>query len=101
MSALRPAKRLSRRAALVAIFWCAVACKRGEQTAGGTVQVAAAANVHDVVVKIGERFKAETDCALTISAGSSGKLFAQIQNGAPFDVLLSADSERPAKLEQQ
>ena len=93
-------KRLGRRAALFGCLLCALGCKRTEKPAG-TLQVAAAANVHDVLVKIGELFKAENDCQLSISTGSSGKLFAQIKNGAPFDVLLSADSQRPRELERQ
>ena len=36
-----------------------------------------------------------------VSLGSTGKLFAQIQHGAPFDVLMAADQQRPALLEQQ
>jgi len=92
--------KIGRRSALVGFFLCAVACRRAERTSDRNVQVAAAANVHDVLLQIGDRFRKDSDCALTISAGSSGKLFAQIQNGAPFDVLLSADSTRPAELEQ-
>ena len=69
-------------------------------TAAGTVAVAVAANFTAPLDEIGRAFEAATGNHLQVSAGSTGKLAAQIQNGAPFDVLLAADSERPAALEK-
>ncbi len=44
-------------------------------------------------------FEQASDHTLDFVAGSTGKLYAQIINGAPFDVLLAADQERPRRLE--
>ena len=46
-------------------------------------------------------FEATTGHKLQLSSGSTGKFYAQIKNGAPFDVLLAADDEIPKKLEQE
>ncbi len=69
------------------------------QEARKPLTVAAAANLKDAVQELEAAFEAErpgVDVLLTI--GASGAFFAQIQNGAPFDVFLSADREYPAKL---
>lgn len=65
------------------------------------VRVAVATNFAPVLLQLAERFAAATGHRLLISGGSSGKLYAQIAQGAPFDVLLSADAERPRRLEAQ
>ncbi|GAB0057140.1 Molybdate transport system substrate-binding [Candidatus Magnetaquicoccaceae bacterium FCR-1] len=65
------------------------------------IQVAVAANFSAPAQKIVETFTAATGHKVALSAGSTGKLYAQIKNGAPFDVLLSADAQTPAKLETE
>ncbi|MDR3474127.1 MAG: molybdate ABC transporter substrate-binding protein [Devosia sp.] len=62
-----------------------------------TVSVAVAANFTDAVKAIGAAFKAKTGNDLSISSGATGALFTQISQGAPFEVLLSADSKTPKK----
>lgn len=64
----------------------------------GTVTAAVAANFTPPMQALAERFEADTGHQLRLSFGSSGQLFAQIQNGAPFDVFLSADQAKPQAL---
>jgi molybdate transport system substrate-binding protein len=91
---------MKRRAFLALGPLLAGACHKRAQASGpALVRVAAAANVHPVLERLRQPFVAETGHRLELSAGSSGKLFAQIENGAPFDVFVSADSERPKRLE--
>lgn len=63
------------------------------------VHVAVAANVAGPMQKIVALFQQDTGHVAKLSLGSTGKFYAQIQNGAPFDVLLAADDETPRKLE--
>jgi len=65
------------------------------------VSVAVAANFLAPMKAIATEFEKDTRHHLLLSAGSSGKLYVQIQNGAPFQVFLSADSKIPARLEQE
>jgi len=62
------------------------------------VTVAVAANFSAPVQKIAAAFTAATGHKATVVVGSTGKLYAQIKNGAPFQVLLSADDETPTRL---
>ena len=64
-------------------------------------RVAVAANFAGAAKQLAAVFERETSHRLQLSAGSTGKFYAQIANGAPFDVLLSADSETPLRLEQE
>lgn len=64
------------------------------------VTVAAAADLRPALEEIGAKFKAESGINLHISYGSSGNFFQQLQNGAPFDVFLSANVDYPKRLEQ-
>jgi molybdate transport system substrate-binding protein len=67
----------------------------------GTVTVAVASNFSRTAEDLAAAFSKATGHAVSFSAGSSGKLYAQVENGAPFDVFLSADAERPQQLEQK
>lgn len=60
--------------------------------------VAVAAGFKPAMEPILQRFSTETGQQITVSYGAVGQLYAQIRNGAPFDLLLSADSLVPAKL---
>ena len=71
------------------------------QAKADQVQVAVAANFAGPMEKIAAAFKEKTGHDLLVSTGSTGKFYAQIRNGAPFEVFFSADDETPAKMEQE
>lgn len=77
-----------------------VALLASASAAADSVHVAVATNFAPTCRAIAGSFRAATQHEVVISEGSSGKLFAQIENGAPFEVFLSADAERPRKLEE-
>ena len=60
-----------------------------------------AANFTAPMNVIAEAFEKDTGHKAKLAFGSTGKFYAQIKNGAPFEVLLSADDETPAKLVQE
>lgn len=62
--------------------------------------IAVASNFQYPLSKLLENSPKWRDYPIRIVTGSSGTLYSQISNGAPFDVFLSADSERPLRLEQ-
>jgi molybdate transport system substrate-binding protein len=63
-------------------------------------QVAVAANFTEPAREIATAFKAQTGHTATLSFGSSGQFYSQMAHGAPYDIFLSADSDRPKKAEQ-
>ncbi|WP_174802154.1 molybdate ABC transporter substrate-binding protein [Martelella limonii] len=63
----------------------------------GEVTVAVAANFTGTAEEIAEAFHDETGHDVLLSFGSTGRLYAQIIHGAPFDVYLAADVSRPAR----
>lgn len=65
----------------------------------GNLTLAVAANFTDTTASLVETFEASTGHQVTASFGSTGKLYAQIRNGAPFDVFMAADAQRPQLLE--
>jgi len=65
------------------------------------VQVAVAANFTAPIQALAKDFEKDTGHTLVASYGSTGQFYAQINNGAPFDVFLAADDSTPAKLEQE
>lgn len=61
------------------------------------LRVAVAANFTDAMRDLEPIFERQTGHDISISYGSTGKLYAQIENGAPFDVFLAADEARPRR----
>ena len=64
-------------------------------------QVAVAANFTEPAKEIAAVFKAQTGHTAVLSFGSSGQFYAQMSHGAPYEVFLSADADRPEKAEQE
>jgi molybdate transport system substrate-binding protein len=62
------------------------------------IRIAAAADLKFALDDLSAQYKTQSGKKIDISYGSSGNFFAQIQNGAPFDIFLSADIEYPRKL---
>ena len=81
---------------LISIFSLYAAVASADDT-----QVAVAANFAGPAQKIAAEFEKQTGHKAIIATGSTGKFYAQIINGAPFDILLAADDETPAKLEKE
>ncbi|CAL4866931.1 hypothetical protein MMA231_01178 [Asticcacaulis sp. MM231] len=65
------------------------------------LQVAVAANFTDAAKDAAAAFEKKTGTHVSLSFGPSGGFYSQIQQGAPFDAFLSADAERPTKLEAE
>lgn len=78
-----------------------VAAGSGGGVQAATVQVAVAANMAAPLQALLPGFQRDSGHSATVVLGSTGKLYAQIRNGAPFDVLVSADEATPARLETE
>jgi molybdate transport system substrate-binding protein len=84
---------------IVACFWVARSLPAADTEATQTITVAAAADLKFALDPIIADFeKQHSNVTVRVSYGSSGNLFAQIDNGAPFDLFLSADIDFPRKL---
>lgn len=83
---------MKRLAALTLALLAAVAARADD------VQVAVAANFTGPMQVIAVLFERDTGHKARLSFGATGKFYAQIANGAPFEVLLAADDETPARL---
>lgn len=87
---------LTRSSTLIAVFlWLS-----GATAAAQTLTIAAASDLQAALPEIGAQFEKDTGQKVTLTFGSSGNFFTQIQNGAPFDVFLSADIDYPRRLER-
>lgn len=87
------ANSLPRRVVFAALLLCNLPSAQAEE-----VTAAVAANFGPVMARLEPAFEQATGHNLTVVLGSSGKFVQQLQQGAPFDVFLSADAERPALL---
>lgn len=90
------APNLARVLASVALAFMALPAAHAEE-----VSVAVAANFTAPMQKIAAAFEADTGHKAALSFGATGKFYAQISNGAPFQILLAADDTTPAKLERE
>ena len=77
------------------VLCCLVSVAHADQ-----FKLAVAANFSVPAERLAVAFKQETGHQAVISTGATGKFYTQIVNGAPFDILLSADAQTPAKLEE-
>ncbi len=91
-----PNARLLSILSAIGLAFAAASAAHAEQ-----VSVAVAANFTAPMQKIATAFEADTGHKAELSFGATGKFYAQITNGAPFQILLSADDTTPAKLERE
>ena len=83
---------------LAALPAFAAICILPQELRAETALVAVAANFSDAAKEIETNFEADGKNQIDITTGSTGKLYAQIKEGAPFDAFLSADQKTPEKL---
>jgi molybdate transport system substrate-binding protein len=96
-------KRCLLRVAVALLAALPASCGASDPPAAGRgkVRVAAAANLNVALAELIPRFSAARKVDVTATYGSSGTFFAQLMNGAPFDVFLSADVEFPKRLAER
>ena len=87
--------------AVLACLLCAAAVLSCRAAPAAEVSVAVAANFTAPMQKIAAEFERDTGHKARLAFGASGKFYAQIRNGAPFEVFLSADDTTPSRLEEE
>jgi molybdate transport system substrate-binding protein len=87
-----------RLAVLSAVLVAATVSAEAQSVASRTLVVAAASDLQAAMPDLVREFERAANATVTVSFGSSGNFFAQIQNGAPFDVYFSADIDYPKRL---
>jgi molybdate transport system substrate-binding protein len=92
--------RLTMQKTLKVILFCLFYQGLGDAKAE-TLQVAVASNFQGALDSIARSFEEDTGHKIVAISGATGKFYAQITNGAPFEVLLSADQDTPKKLEAE
>lgn len=90
---------MARRPTLIAVLLGVWSLSFAGAVLAGETKVAVAANFTEPAKAIAARFKVRTGHDAVLSFGSSGQFYTQIANGAPYEVFLSADVERPQKAE--
>ena len=83
---------------IILLIFCCFACNKSKQQG---LTIATAANCEFAIKKIVLAFEEETNISCNVIIGSSGKLSAQIHQGAPYDVFISADMNYPNYLYEQ
>jgi molybdate transport system substrate-binding protein len=92
--------KFTRRLSLVGAFVALTLAGAAAPALAAETQVAVAANFTEPAKEIAAAFAAATGHKAILSFGSSGQFYAQMAHGAPYEVFLSADAERPKKAEQ-
>ena len=90
--------RLLSRYVLQAVCCAAIALAGAGAAQPGQTNIAVAANFTDAANEIAQAFKAKTGHEAILSFGSTGQLYTQITQEAPFQVFLAADDERPRRV---
>ena len=85
---------------IVLAVGCVLLFGAAADVAAQEIRVAAASDLQAALPLVIERFQKETAIRVQPTFGSSGNFFSQIQNGAPFDVFLSADIDYPRRLHE-
>ena len=86
---------------IVLSFWHFISLGSFSLAQANEIQAAVATNFYNPFKEIVRQFERRTGHKVLIISGSTGKLYAQIVNGAPFDLFLAADSRRPQLLEKE
>lgn len=68
---------------------------------GGEIRVAVASNFSEAIKALSTRFEEQTGHRVVLIMGSTGKHYAQIKHGAPYDLFFAADSARPKLLDEE
>lgn len=76
-------------------------CLAPALVAADELRIAVAANFVPTLQRLSDIFASETGHRVLLSSASTGKHYAQIRNGAAFDIFLAADAERPELLERE
>ena len=100
MSVARLLQAVRYSSALALLRWLLLASilLSGRSAFAADARIAVAANFRDTAEAIATRLEAESPHRYEVIAGSTGKLASQILNGAPFDVFMAADRQRPQQL---
>lgn len=83
----------------IKIYWVFIGLFWAFSLQADELRIAVASNFAQPMKKLAERFERDTGHRVLVSTGSTGKHFAQISQGAPFDAFFAADVDRPQILE--
>src|SRR5258708_2351046 len=101
-SLLRPRKAVAAYfAKIVALGSVAMLLSAVVSAQGQEIRVAAAADLKFAMGELSEKFEKQSGTKVNVTFGSSGNFFSQLENGAPFDLFFSADTEYPRKRSEE
>lgn len=92
---------MSPRKLAASLLACCLLVVDADPALADRIQVAVASNFVAALTLIADRFEDMSGHEVVLVPGSTGKHYAQIRNGAPFDAFFAADVRRPALLEKQ